>query len=118
MLTSPQGKLGNDLSGQTFKTNFAALMQSQHFQAAEKVRQRDLLGNLIFNYVSRLVHINFVRKVTGMILDLFENNPADFNLTISDYELFKVKAREAVTLISHQSPISLSATRKPLYLNE
>ena len=50
------------------------MMQSQHFQAAEKVRQRDLLGNLIFNYVSRLVHINFVRKVTGMILDLFENN--------------------------------------------
>ena len=75
-------------------------MQSQQFQSAERLRQRDLLGNLIFNYVSRLVHINFVRKVTGMILDLFENNPADFALTISDYELFKVKVREAVNLVS------------------
>ena len=82
-------------------------MQSQQFHSAEKLRQRDLLGNLIFNYVSRLVHINFVRKVTGVILDLFENNPADFNLTISDYELFKVKVRKAVSLIT-QSPISPS----------
>ncbi len=74
-------------------------MSSQVYLAADKLRQRDLLGNLIFNYVSRLVHINFVRKVTGMLLDLLDT-PADFNLTISDYDLFKLKVREAAALIS------------------
>jgi hypothetical protein len=47
--------------------------------------------------VSRLVHINFVRKVTGMILDL---DSADFNLTISDYELFKAKVGQAAKLLN------------------
>ncbi len=95
-------------------------MSSQVYLAADKLRQRDLLGNLIFNYVSRLVHINFVRKVTGMLLDLLDT-PADFNLTISDYDLFKLKVREAAALISSTQASQISATatlRKPLSLNE
>ncbi len=95
-------------------------MSSQVYLAADKLRQRDLLGNLIFNYVSRLVHINFVRKVTGMLLDLLDT-PADFNLTISDYDLFKLKVREAAALISATQASQISATatlRKPLSLNE
>ena len=63
------------------------------------------------------MHIKYVRKVTGMILDLLEN-PADFTLTISDYELFKVKVREAANLIAASGGSQVPNFRKPLSMLE
>ena len=105
MLKSPQGLYGD--YHKQFKANFSALMSSQPYLSADRLRQRDFLGNLIFNYVSRLVHINFVRKVTGMILDLEQ---ADFNLTIGDYELFKAKVSEAVKMLNTSGASNLNSS--------
>jgi hypothetical protein len=52
-----------------------------------------------------------------MILDLLEN-PADFTLTISDYELFKVKVREAANLIAASGGSQVPNVRKPLTMLE
>lgn len=52
-----------------------------------------------------------------MILDLLEN-PADFTLTISDYELFNVKVREAANLIAASSGSQVPNVRKPLSMLE
>ena len=58
-----------------------------------------MLGEIIYDWVIYLVDEQLAGKITGMILDLENSRKEDFNMTLQNFETFRLKVLEAQQLI-------------------
>ena len=72
------------------------LFMGDKFMKSNEQQKKQLIGTLIFRYVTQLVTEEFSPKITGMIIDL---PIADLNYSVSGLETLQVKVRSAVQLL-------------------
>jgi len=63
---------------------------------AQETQKKQMIGTLIFRYVTNLVTEEFSPKITGMIIDL---PMSDLNYSVSNFETLHVKVKSAVQLL-------------------
>jgi len=59
-------------------------------------QKKQMIGTMIFRYVTNMVTKDFSPKITGMIIDL---PIAELNFSVSTFETLQVKVRAAVQLL-------------------
>ena len=70
---------------------------SPEFKAAQKKAKKEMVGNVIYKHVEKLVGDSKAPKITGMLIDLPE---AELNFSISQWINFEQKVMSAFQLIS------------------
>ena len=73
------------------------MFMSPEFKAAKKKDKKEMVGNLIYKHVEKLVGDVKAPKITGMLIDLPE---AELNFSISQWVNFEQKVMSAFQLIS------------------
>jgi len=68
---------------------------SKFIQGSER-EKKNMIGTLIFKYVTHMVTTDFSPKITGMIIDL---PIAELNFSVSTLETLQVRVKDAVTLL-------------------
>lgn len=63
---------------------------------AQEIHRKQMIGTLIFRYVTNLVTDEFSPKITGMIIDL---PMSDLNYSVSTFETLHIKVKSAVQLL-------------------
>lgn len=99
LLISSTGKKVPSVDGKEFTTQVKRLLESKHYTGGDMMARRNLLGSLIFNYTTHIVGEKAAPKVTGMLLGL---DSSDFEITLSNFDLFRAKAQEALSLLTKQ----------------
>lgn len=69
-----------------------SVLKSNAYLEGSKKAQRDLIGKVIYSYILKLATAYSAPKITGMLLGM---DPSVFEITVSDFELFKTKVFEA-----------------------
>jgi hypothetical protein len=70
---------------------------SPEFKNAQKKAKKEMVGNVIYKHVEKLVGDSKAPKITGMLIDLPE---AELNFSISQWINFEQKVMSAYQLIS------------------
>ena len=83
-----------------FTSQVKRVMESKKYLEGDKKLKRDLLGAIIFNYTVKIADQQAAPKITGMLLGL---DAQDFDLTLSNYDLFQAKVHEALKLIASKN---------------
>ena len=81
---------------QKYRNEIMNLFMGDKFMKSNEQQKKQLIGTLIFRYVTQLVTEEFSPKITGMIIDL---PIADLNYSVSGLETLQVKVRSAVQLL-------------------
>jgi len=65
---------------------------------SDQKARRDLIGNAIYEYVEKLIGVEFAPKITGMIIDLPD---IDLIPTVSTLENLTAKVMDGHALLEH-----------------
>jgi len=100
VMTPPQQHNMNQTIGFTdsikYRNDIMNVFSSQKFMEAQETQKKQMIGTLIFRYVTNLVTEEFSPKITGMIIDL---PMSDLNYSVSNFETLHVKVKSAVQLL-------------------
>lgn len=88
------------------------MFMSPDFKNAKKKDKKEMVGNVIYKHVEKLVGDSKAPKITGMLIDLPE---AELNFSISQWVNFEMKVMSAFQLISqtndqNQAPVGAVVT--------
>ena len=73
------------------------MFMSPDFKNAKKQGKKEMVGNVIYKHVEKLVGDSKAPKITGMLIDLPE---AELNFSISQWINFEQKVMSAFQLIT------------------
>lgn len=79
-----------------YHTEVIALFSQDEFKTAQKQRKQELVGNLIYDYVERIVGEEYAPKLTGMLIDLPD---AELNRAILTLNNLKEKIKIGLDLL-------------------
>lgn len=70
---------------------------SQDFKSADRREKKEIVGNIIYKHVEKIVGDQKAPKITGMLIDLPE---AELNFSVSQWNHFEQKVMSAFQLIT------------------
>jgi extradiol dioxygenase family protein len=70
---------------------------SQEFKGADRREKKEIVGNVIYKHVEKIVGEQKAPKITGMLIDLPE---AELNFSVSQWTHFEQKVMSAFQLIT------------------
>lgn len=84
----------------SYYSEIQRMFVSGEFKNAERKDKKEIVGNIIYKHVEKIVGEAKAPKITGMLIDLPE---AELNFSVSQWNHFEQKVMSAFQLISSQN---------------
>jgi hypothetical protein len=97
--TTPPQLVDHDYARMYYE-EIQAMFMSADFKTAQKRDKKELIGNVIYKHVEKLVGDTKAPKITGMLIDLPE---VELNYSISQWVNFEQKVMSAHQLITQSN---------------
>ena len=97
-ITSPTAPQLVDLDyAKQYYQEIQQMFVSQEFKGADRREKKEIVGNVIYKHVEKIVGEQKAPKITGMLIDLPE---AELNFSVSQWTHFEQKVMSAFQLIT------------------